>query len=201
MMRRSLLRSDFSYFGKTKFGQEALKKTKADMQTIDRSPNPLLRYMSKKRNIDRLQIEGEGRIADDLHPSFQYAMKFFTTLLCAPVLAGLLSGSLQPSYYLLVPTKAIPEDRYNRMWTLANPWIVASGQLFVFFVFYDLSIYVRMPFFAYVLAPLFRRFGPQRHVAKGTVSVSELTKRTGSKGWQKKRPEPTWRAAGSSPKQ
>lgn len=174
MLRRTISRYDFNYFGRTKFGAEALRKTKGDMQTIDRSPNPILRYLSRKRNVDQLQILVEGRITDELHPFFKYATNFFTLLVTLPVLGGLVTGKLMPSYYVLVSTGLIHEEKYFRMWKLANMWVVLAGQLFIFVVYYDLSIYLRMPFFAYVLAPSFRKFGWLRPPPIGAMTTEEL---------------------------
>lgn len=177
-MRRCVLRLDFQYLGKTKFGSEVLAKTKAEMKSIDTNPNPVLRYLSRKRNIDQLQIEVEGRIADDLHPAFRHTMRLCTGMLMSPILVWLLSGSAQPTYYLMVSFGNMDTEKYEKLWKLANPWVVAAGQMLMFAVIYDLSIYVRMPFFAKVLAPLFRKYGPAKPEAKGTVTIDALKRRS-----------------------
>lgn len=165
---------DFSYFGKTKIGAEVLANARRDMQTIDSNPNPILRYMAKKRNIDQLQIDVEGRIADELHWSFRHVMKVMTALMTTPVLVGLLSGTLQPTHFFLVRSGAVQEEKYISMWKLANPWIVAAGQLLLFAIYYDVTIYLRMPLFAHVLAPIYRKLGLLKPQALGAVSIKEL---------------------------
>lgn len=183
MLRRSVSR--FSFLGNTKIGQEAMQQARKEMQNIDKSSNPVVRYLSKKRKVDNMQVELEGRIADGLHPSFKTAMRASTALFCLPVLLGLLFGVLQPTYYIFVSFAGMARDRYDKLWTFANPFIVAGGQLCLFLVFYDLSIYLRMPFFFYVLAPAFRKFGWTRALAKGTKSVHELSKKTTTpKAWR-----------------
>jgi hypothetical protein len=77
------------------------------------------------------------------------------------------------------------KEKYDKLWTFANPFIVAGGQVCLFIFFYDLSIYLRMPFFFYVLAPAFKKAGWTRPMAKGTKTVKELSKRsTTPKAWR-----------------
>lgn len=183
MLRRP--RVHLSFFGKTRLGQEALQQAQKEMRTLDKNPNPLIRYLSKKRKVDMMQVELEGRIAQTLHPSFRHAMLGLTALLCAPVLFGLVLGVIQPTYYLFVSMGGMARDRYDKLWTFASPWIVLGGQLCLFAIVYDLSIYIRVPFFFYVLAPLYRRAGYTRAVAKGTKTVHELSKRsTTPRAWR-----------------
>lgn len=178
MLRRSIARFDFGILGKTRFGAEAIAKTKRDMNTIDGTANPLLRYMTRKRKIDQLQIDVEGRIAEDLHPSFLTAINVLTVAVMGPLFYFFVHGDLQPTYYLMVSTNIVKPEKYAKVWDIANPLVVFATQVFTFAVFYDASIYVRMPFFAYVLAPLFRKFGPKKVMAKGTVTLQELKQKS-----------------------
>ncbi|CUF60705.1 transmembrane protein, putative [Bodo saltans] len=178
-------RTRLNYFANTKIGQEALQQSQRDMKNLDKNPNRFVRYLSKQRPVDKMQVELEGRIANDLHPSFRSAMRICTGILCTPVLLGLLTGYFQPTYYLFVSFSGMAKEKYDKMWTLANPFIVAGGQLCLFLVFYDLSIYLRMPFFFHVLAPVFRKAGWIRALAKGTKTVKELSKKSNSpKAWR-----------------
>ncbi|ESL06381.1 hypothetical protein TRSC58_05947 [Trypanosoma rangeli SC58] len=159
MLRCSVQCLLFSRLGRTKLGTEVLMKTRYEMREMSQSDNRFIRFLARRRPIDYLALEVDGPITRELHSSFRIVKNACTFLLVAPVLVLLVMGVLSPSYYVLVLPGFITGDQFERMWEFSHWAIVLAGQLFLFVVFYDLSVYVRYPFFAYVLAPLYRRMG------------------------------------------
>jgi hypothetical protein len=158
---------------KTKVGAEAWAQTRAQIKSIDDSSNFLLRWASRQRKIDTMAVEVETRMVDEFHAGFKFVLRIVNGAALAPVLFGLLGGTLQPSYYLLVLSGAMEPEKYAKIWEHAHPGMVVTGQLFVFLVWYDLSVYLRYPLMFYVVAPIFRRMGLFK-VKCGGATVEQL---------------------------
>nr|CCC89901.1 conserved hypothetical protein [Trypanosoma congolense IL3000] len=176
MMRLTARCHIYEKLGKTKIGAEVLAKTRKDMHSFGKDSNFIVRFLSRRRPIDFLALDVDGRIARELHPSFRVVKNACTVLLMGPLLLLLVTGTLSPSYYFLVPTGLMTEDRYSALWEFSHWAAVLTGQLCIFIVLYDLSVYVRYPVFAYVLAPLYRSLGLQRQHG-ATVPLKEIRRR------------------------
>ncbi|KPA80282.1 hypothetical protein ABB37_04577 [Leptomonas pyrrhocoris] len=174
MLRFTHRRLLFDKLSQTKLGAEVLAKTRSEMRHLERKDNALMRFMTRRRPVDYLAIEVDGAITKELHSSFRYVKHGLTCLVFIPFLVALLSGSLQPTYYLLVPTGLVPYDHYVRMWSFGNWAIVMAGQLFFALAVYDLSVYVRYPFFAHVLAPIYRKMGWLRPPPPASMTLEQL---------------------------
>ncbi|KAK7197648.1 hypothetical protein NESM_000716200 [Novymonas esmeraldas] len=174
MLRLSARRCFFDKLSQTKLGSEVLAQTRSEMRHLERKDNVLMRFITRRRPIDYLAIEVDGAVTRELHPSFRYVKHGITCLFFVPFMALLLSGHLQPTYYLLVPTGLVPHDRYVQMWSFSNWAIVLAGQLFFALVVYDLSVYVRYPLFAHVLAPAYRKMGWRRPPPPASLTMEQL---------------------------
>ncbi|EKF33127.1 hypothetical protein MOQ_003017 [Trypanosoma cruzi marinkellei] len=168
----------FSGLGRTKLGAEVLMKTRIEMREVSKSENFLIRFLARRRPIDYLALEVDGPITKELHPSFSIVKHICTLLLVVPVFVTLVMGKLSPTYYMLVPTGFVTVEQFEHMWEFSHWAVVLAGQLLFFVVFYDLSVYVRYPFFAYVLAPLYRRLGWRRsRLQSSSMTLDELQRR------------------------
>ncbi|KAG5473402.1 hypothetical protein LSCM4_03465 [Leishmania orientalis] len=174
MLRLSCRRLLFDKLSQTKLGSEVLAQTRSDMRHLERKDNALMRFMSRRRPIDYLAIEVDGPVTKELHPSFRHVKNGITCLIFVPFVVLLATGQLQPTYYLLVPTGLVPYDHYVQMWSFSNWAIVLAGQLFFALVVYDLSVYVRYPFFAYLLAPAYRKMGWFRPSPPASFTMNQL---------------------------
>nr|CCC47309.1 conserved hypothetical protein [Trypanosoma vivax Y486] len=157
----------YKMLSRTKLGAEALMKTRNDMKRLDRGSNIVVRFLARRRPIDFLALEVDGRMARELHPSFRIVKSICTFILMAPLFGLLVTGVISPTYYMLVPTGLLSEKRYEEMWKFSHWAVTLAGQLLVFVLFYDLSVYIRYPFFAYGLAPMFRWLELVRTPRKG----------------------------------
>ncbi|AAZ10572.1 uncharacterized protein TEOVI_000564800 [Trypanosoma equiperdum] len=180
MLRLSSRCHLYEKLGRTKLGAEVLLKTRNDMRGFGKDSNFIVRFLARRRPIDFLALEVDGRLARELHPSFRIVKNACTLLLMGPVFVMLVSGMMSPTYYLLVSTNIMTVDRYNGLWEFSHWAVVLCGQLFVFIFLYDLSVYVRYPFFAYILVPMYRRLGLQRH-QNVTVPLDEVRRRARAK--------------------
>ncbi|ORC90076.1 uncharacterized protein TM35_000091260 [Trypanosoma theileri] len=180
MLRCSSRHLILAKLGRTKLGAEVLTQTRVEMREIEHSDNRFIRFLTRRRPIDYLALQVDGPITKELHPSFRYVKYFCTFLLTAPVFVLLITGVLSPSYYVLVPSGFVNADQFARMWEFSHWSVVLAGQIFIFLIFYDLSVYVRYPFFAHVLAPIYRRFGwlsvqrQQQQQRGASLTVEEL---------------------------
>lgn len=174
MLRLSTRRLLFDKLASTKLGAEVLAQTRTDMQQLNQSESYVLRFFSRRRPIDFLAIEVDGPITKELHPSFRYVKNGLTFLVFAPIFVLLVAGVLQPTYYMLVPTHIISAEKYNGMWQFSHWALVLAGQLLFFVILYDLSVYVRYPFFAYGLAPAYRKLHLVRPTPVAFHGVEEL---------------------------
>lgn len=174
MLRSSPRRLLLDKLGQTKLGSEVLAQTRSEMRHLERKDNFLMRFMTRRRPVDYLAIEVDGPITMELHPSFRYVKNGLTCLVFVPFVVLLISGVLQPTYYLLVPTGLVPYDHYVQMWSFSHFAIVLAGQLFFALVVYDLSVYVRYPFFAHVLAPMYRKMGWLRPPPAASLTMEQL---------------------------
>ena len=177
MFRRSIARSGFNYFGNTKVGQELAGRTKEYMNDIHRydKGNFVTRFLTRRRKIDRMQQEVDDKIALELHPTFGISMKLWTMLVTTPVLGGLVMGNIAPTR-ALVWINMMTQEKYDKIWELANPAIVLAGQLFMFLIYYDFSVYIRYPVFKYLFAPAFRKVGLFAPQPMGIKSLKDLKK-------------------------
>ncbi|EPY28553.1 hypothetical protein STCU_05027 [Strigomonas culicis] len=166
----------FDKLGSTKLGAEVLAKTRSDMQNIAQpeKTNMLLRFFTRRRPIDFLAIEVDGPMTKELLPHFRYVRHGLTCLLMAPVFYYLFTGRMAPSYYIMVSTRLFTREQYDRMWELSDWYMVLAGQCFVAVVLYDFSVYLRYPFFAYVVAPFYRKMNWSKPLPTGSYSVKEL---------------------------
>jgi hypothetical protein len=164
----------FDKLSRTKLGAEVLAQTRSEMRHLERKDNALMRFMTRRRPVDYLAIEVDGPITQQLHPSFRYVKNGLTCLVFVPFVVLLVSGYLQPTYYLLVSTGLVPFDHYVQMWSFSKFAIVLAGQLFFALVVYDLSVYVRYPFFAYILAPAYRKMGWLRPPPPASLTLEQL---------------------------
>ncbi|RNF17838.1 uncharacterized protein Tco025E_04745 [Trypanosoma conorhini] len=168
----------FSGLGRTKLGAEVLMKTRCEMREMSQSDNRFFRFLTRRRPIDYLALEVDGPVTRELHPSFRIMKNVCTFLLVAPVFALLVTGVLSPSYYVLVPTGLLTADQFERMWEFSHWAVVLAGQLCLFLVFYDLTVYVRYPLFSHVLAPFYRRMGWRRSQLRSQAkTLDELQRR------------------------
>ncbi|KAG5490534.1 hypothetical protein JKF63_00654 [Porcisia hertigi] len=174
MLRLSTRRLLFDKLSQTKLGSEVLAQTRSEMRHLERKDNVLMRFMTRRRPIDYLAIEVDGPITRELHPSFRHVKNCITCFFFVPFVVLLVSGYLQPTYYLLVPTGLVPYDHYVQMWSFSNWAILLAGQLFFALVVYDFSVYVRYPVFAYLLAPAYRRMGWLRPPPPASLTVEQL---------------------------
>ncbi|GET90279.1 hypothetical protein, conserved [Leishmania tarentolae] len=174
MLRLSSQRLLFDRLSQTKLGAEVLAQTRSEMRHLERKDNALMRFMSRRRPIDYLAIEVDGPITKELHPSFRHVKNGITCFVFLPFVALLVAGYLQPTYYLLVPTGLVPYDHYVQMWSFSHWAVVLAGQLFFALVVYDLSVYVRYPFFAHVLAPAYRKMGWFRPPPAASLTMEQL---------------------------
>lgn len=174
MIHLTGLRLLLDKLGSTKLGAEVLTQTRGDMKHIVAGDSLVVRFFTRRRPIDYLAIEVDGPITRELAPSFVYAKRVFTALLCVPVFALTLTGALSPTYYVLVPTRILSAEKYNRMWEFSYRGVELLGQAALCLVLYDLSAYLRYPFFARVLAPLYRRRGWLRPQPKLNLTVEQL---------------------------
>ena len=176
-MRKSGIRSSFHYFGNTKVGQELAKSTKEYMNDVNRGnkSNFMTRFLTRRRNIDRMQQEVDDKITLELHPAFQMSMKLWTMMVTTPVLGGLVMGTIAPTR-AIVWFNFTTQERYDKVWEFANPFIVLGGQLLMFLVYYDFSVYLRYPVFKFVFAPAFRKMGMYATKPVGIKSLHELRK-------------------------
>ncbi|KAG5473684.1 hypothetical protein LSCM1_04311 [Leishmania martiniquensis] len=174
MLRFSSRRLLFDKLSQTKLGSEVLAQTRSDMRRLERKDSALIRFMSRRRPIDYLAIEVDGPVTKELHHSFRHLKNAITCFFFVPFVALLITGHLQPTYYLLVPTGLVPHDHYVQMWSFSNWAIVLAGQLFFALVVYDLSVYVRYPFFAYLLAPVYRKMGWRRPSPPVSLTMEQL---------------------------
>lgn len=174
MLRFSSRRLLFDKLGRTKLGAEVLAQTRSEMRHLERKDNALMRFLTRRRPIDYLAIEVDGPMTKELHPSFRYVRNGLTFFFFAPVLVFLISGHMKPTYYLLVSTNLVPADHYEKMWDFSNWAVVLAGQLFFALLLYDLSVYIRYPFFAHVLAPLYRSLGLLRPPPAASLTLEQL---------------------------
>lgn len=174
MLRFTQRRLLFDKLSRTKLGSEVLARTRSEMRHLERKDNFVMRFMTRRRPVDYLAIEVDGPITKELHPSFRYVKNGLIALIFVPFVLLLVSGVLQPTYYLLVPTGLVPDDHYVQMWSFSNWAIVLAGQLFFALVVYDLSVYLRYPFFAHVVAPLYRKAGWLRPVPQASLTMEQL---------------------------
>ncbi|KAH9598941.1 hypothetical protein LSM04_004298 [Trypanosoma melophagium] len=183
MLRCSSRHLILAKLGRTKLGAEVLTQTRLEMREIEHSENRLIRFLTRRRPIDYLALQVDGPITKELHPSFRYVKYFCTFLLAAPVFVLLVTGVLSPSYYVLVPSGFLTADQFERMWEFSHWAVVLAGQIFIFLIFYDLSVYVRYPFFAHVVAPIYRRCGlfsvqqQQQQQRGASLTIEELKRR------------------------
>ncbi|KAL7695301.1 hypothetical protein N2W54_000523 [Lotmaria passim] len=197
MLRFTQRRLLFDKLSQTKLGAEVLAQTRSDMRHLERKDNALMRFLTRRRPVDYLAIEVDGPITKELHPSFRYVKNGLTCLAFAPFVVLLVCGYLQPTYYLLVPTGLVPYEHYVQMWSFSNPAIVLAGQLFFALVVYDLSVYLRYPFFAYVLAPAYRKMGWLRPPPPASLTMEQLK----SGAVRRAQPRPLGRPLGEVKKQ
>lgn len=174
MLRVSTRRLLFDKLSQTKLGSEVLAQTRSEMRHLERKDNAIMRFMTRRRPIDYLAIEVDGPVTKELHSSFRYVKNGITIAVFLPFVLLLVAGYLQPTYYLLVPTGLVPADHYVQMWSFSNWMIVLAGQLFFALVVYDLSVYLRYPFFAHVLAAAYRRMGWLRPPPPASLTMEEL---------------------------
>ncbi|CAD2213429.1 hypothetical protein, conserved [Angomonas deanei] len=174
MLRLTCRRFIYDRLGKTKLGAEVLSKTRSEMKSLEQESNFLIRFFTRRRPIDFLAIEVDNRIARELHPSFYYAKALITVLLMGPIFVWLFSGKMEPSYYALVPTRILTRDRYEKIWEFSDWYMVLGGQVIVAIILYDLSVYIRYPIFAYLLAPAYRKMGLVRSAPVGAMGAQEL---------------------------
>lgn len=174
MLRFTQRRLLFDKLSQSKLGSEVLAQTRSEMRHLERKDNVFMRFMTRRRPVDYLAIEVDGPITKELHPSFRYVKNGLTCLVFIPFVVLLVSGHLQPTYYLLVPTGLVPYDHYVQMWSFSNVAIVLAGQLFFALVVYDLSVYLRYPFFAHVLAPMYRKMGWLRPPPPASLTMEQL---------------------------
>ncbi|AIN99974.1 hypothetical protein LPMP_290230 [Leishmania panamensis] len=174
MFRLSSRRLLLDKLSQTRLGSEVLAQTRSEMQHLERKDSALMRFMSRRRPIDYLAIEVDGPVTKELHPSFRYVKNIITCFVFVPFVVLLVAGHLQPTYYFLVCTGLVPYDHYVQMWSFSNWAIVLVGQLFFALVVYDLSVYVRYPLFAHVLAPAYRKMGWFRPSPAASLTLEQL---------------------------
>lgn len=174
MFRLSSQRLVLHRLSQTKLGSEVLAQTRSEMRHLERKDNAIMRFMSRRRPIDYLAIEVDGPVTKELHSSFRHVKNGITCFVFVPFVVLLVAGYLQPTYYLLVPTGLVPYDHYVRMWSFSNWAVVLAGQLLFALVVYDLSVYARYPFFAYVLAPAYRKLGWFRPTPAASLTIEQL---------------------------
>lgn len=179
MIRVSARRLLLSQLGSTKLGAEVLQKTRRDMKNLETKDNIIIRFLTRRRPVDYLAMEVDGPISRELDPHFSYAKSAFTFLLCAPVFTLLFAGYLQPTYYMLVPTGIMPVAKYEQMWSFSHRAVVGVAQALFCVILYDLSVYIRYPFFLKVLAPFYRRMGYMR-TAPPTANLTLEQLRSGA---------------------
>lgn len=185
-------RDSFKYFRETRLGQELALRTKQDMNNIHKSQqggggqkgggggggggggsNFVTRFLTRKRAVDRMQVEIDTHTVSELHWSFGYLMKFWTMLVVTPFITALFAGKVAPTQFLYrfgFTTK----ERYEAIWEHANILWVLFGQAMVAIAYYDLSIYWRYPVYKYVFAPIYRRYGLYRPAAQGSFELKDL---------------------------
>lgn len=188
MLRYTSRRLVLDKLGNTKLGAEVLAETRREMQSIESKDNFVVRFLTRRRPVDHLAIEVDGPITKEFNAYFVYAKHLSTALLCLPVFALSLSGVLSPTFYLLVSTNIMPADKYYKMWAHGNRLVELAGQAVFCVVFYDLSAYIRYPFFARVLAPVFRRQGWLRPLPKANFSADELRRGAAMRGGKGTKP-------------
>ncbi|KPI84681.1 hypothetical protein ABL78_6275 [Leptomonas seymouri] len=174
MLRFTQRRLLFDKLSQTKLGAEVLAQTRSEMRHLERKDNAVMRFMTRRRPVDYLAIEVDGPITKELHPSFRYVKNGLTCIFFFPFVLLLVAGYLQPTYYLVVSTGLVPYDRYVKMWSFGNWAVVLAGQLFFALLVYDLSVYVRYPFFAHVLAPAYRKMGWLRPPPPASLTMEQL---------------------------
>ena len=160
----------------TDMGREAMVRAREEALNTQKGGSRIMRFFLRKRPIDNLGIELEGRISDQLHWTFPYAMKAVTLAVILPVAYMMMvSEKIRVSYFLLVyPIQIMAEYKYDKLWTLCNPFAVYAGQLFLLFLWYDFSVYIRYPICFSIVAPLYRALGLVRTAPKGAKTIEEL---------------------------
>ena len=176
MFRRSLVHPDsFRLFGNTRVGQELALRTKHYMNDLNKGSrgNPITRFLSRRRTIDRMQVEVDDHITQELHHSFEWAMKLWTMLVVTPVIAGLFAGKVAPTRFM-VWFGITTQERYDAIWEFAHIGWILLGQACCALLYYDLSVYWRYPVYKYAFAPIWRKMGWTRPAPVGTANLADL---------------------------
>ncbi len=120
--------------------------------------------LAKRRRIDDLADYVDRELRFEFVPAFEYAMAAFSIALMAPVIYVVTEGIVTPSR-LVVWMGAMSEADYKKSWAPFPWWSWTAGHGMLFYCVYQLTPYVRYPFFVHVLAPFFRRRGWVRRAA------------------------------------
>lgn len=163
-------------FTNTDMGREALLKAREEVLHTQKGGSKILRFFLRKRRIDRLGIELHGPVTDQLHWTFPYVMKLGTALTVLPVAYHMMvTHKIRISYFFLVwPIKVLPEYKYDKVWEICSPYVVYATQLVWLFIWLDLSVYIRYPFYMSVVAPVYRALGLVKPAPKGAKTVEQL---------------------------
>ena len=180
MLRRSVMCcSDIKWrwiLTNTDMGREAMAKAREEVLSSQKGGSRLMRFFLRRRRIDRVGLELEGPVTDQLHWTFPHAMTFVSLATVLPVAyCMMVSEKLRVSYFFLVfPIQIMPEYKYDKLWTLCNPFVVLAGQLFCLLIWFDISVYIRYPICMSIVAPIYRALGLVRAAPKGVKTVEEL---------------------------
>ncbi len=162
----------------TDMGREALLRAREEVIHSQKGGSRIMRFFLRKRRIDRVGIELEGPVTDQLHWTFPWAMRIGTALTVLPVAYMMMvSHQIRISYFFLVwPIQLIPEYKYDKIWEICNPFVVYATQIALLLIWLDFSVYIRYPIFMSVVAPLYRALGLVKSAPKGAKTVDELKK-------------------------
>lgn len=133
-----------------------------------------MRFLSRRRPIDHLAMDIDGPITKELDASFYYLRHALTAIVCVPVFVLLVTGTLSPTYYMLVPTGLVTMTQYTAMWNFSHWGMVLLGQLMAFVIFYDMSVYIRYPILSRLVVPMYRRFKLVKPAPAANFGVHEL---------------------------
>lgn len=162
-------------------GRQAVERQFGKSNPVARVCAKFADKLSKRRKIDDLADYVDQDLRFEFTSSFEYAMGAFTFVLMAVPIFFVTEGWTPPSK-VTVLVGMMSEKEFNDTWDLIQskwgiPWWMSSvGHAALFFVLYQLTPWIRYPFYVHVLAPFYRKLGWVTHRFHAKQKAAELAK-------------------------